>query len=201
MGRPKKDAHEVPTPDRILIAAEEAFADHGYEACRLADIAAVAGIRRPSLLYHFETKEILYAAVVRRAYDGLLRALSPSMSESASHEESVLGMVESFLEFLEKRPTFSPIVVREFIAPDGPGARIIRDELVPILDLVEARVASSGRGQIPEEVPVRGAIMQLVSDCLLRSAAGVLTIPLWGEEIATLPLARRLFLLEPARSA
>ena len=76
MARPRTQANAVATPERILLAAEQAFADHGYGPAKLADIARVAGIRRPSLLYHFATKEVLYAAVVSRTFERLGRALA-----------------------------------------------------------------------------------------------------------------------------
>ena len=55
MARPKKGVHQVPTEERILQAAETEFGRKGFERTRLEDIAETAGIRRPSLLYHFKS--------------------------------------------------------------------------------------------------------------------------------------------------
>ena len=51
---------------RILEAARGEFALHGYSA-RLQDIAERAGLTHPTLLYHFKSKERLYAAVIEQA--------------------------------------------------------------------------------------------------------------------------------------
>src|SRR6185437_3813080 len=51
---------------RILEAARGEFAQHGYSA-RLQDIAERAGVKHPTLLYHFKSKENLYAAVIEQA--------------------------------------------------------------------------------------------------------------------------------------
>jgi len=51
---------------RILEAARGEFALHGYSA-RLQDIAQRAGLTHPTLLYHFGSKERLYAAVIEEA--------------------------------------------------------------------------------------------------------------------------------------
>ena len=76
MGRPPASRFEIDTPTRILDAAEHAFAIAGLAGARLADIAGAAGIRRPSLLYHFSSKERLYGAVVERAFAVLTDTLT-----------------------------------------------------------------------------------------------------------------------------
>ena len=78
MGRPKTGTHSVPTVERILQAAEQAFGAQGFTLTRLEDIAEVASIRRPSLLYHFSTKQKLYEAVDSATIqDALSRSFSP----------------------------------------------------------------------------------------------------------------------------
>lgn len=52
---------------RIMDAAEKLFAQHGFLAASLRDIAAEAGIQQPGLYNHFPSKEALYAAVLERS--------------------------------------------------------------------------------------------------------------------------------------
>jgi AcrR family transcriptional regulator len=190
MARPPAATVVVPTPERVLAAAEAAFAAHGFEAARLEDIAAAAGIRRPSLLHHFPTKEALYEAVVRRAFAALGAALRPAL-DGADLAAALEALVGAYLEFLAARPTFAPLVLREVIDGRGPGRELLLLEVPPLLDAVLAALARPGgrAGAL-----ARGAILQVAVAPLVRAAAGPVAA-LWGDgPDPTLCLARRLLL-------
>lgn len=57
------------TAERILDAAEQLFADHGYDGVSTRAITELAGVRLNLLSYHFGTKEQLFRAVVDRRLD------------------------------------------------------------------------------------------------------------------------------------
>ena len=57
----RKDAR----PSEILAAALETFAEHGYAATKLEDVARRAGVTKGTLYIYFENKEALFKAVVR----------------------------------------------------------------------------------------------------------------------------------------
>jgi AcrR family transcriptional regulator len=194
LGRPRADASLAATPDRILEAAAEAFAASGYRAARLSEIAARAGIRRPSLLYHFRTKDELYAATVEQAFARLGRALHGSMASEGSFVDRLLATTVRYAEFLDAEPAVARIILREFIEGDGPGAALLIRKIVPVVDAVEAFVVREGGADLQEGLPVRAAIMACASDLLLRSAAGDLRAPLWGADDRVTDLTRRLFL-------
>lgn len=53
----------------VLDRAEKLFAEHGYTATSMADIAAAVGIRKASLYSHFSAKSDLYFEVIDRVHE------------------------------------------------------------------------------------------------------------------------------------
>ena len=56
----------------ILDAALTVFAERGYEAARLDDVAAKAGVAKGTLYLYFKDKEALFEALVRGAVSPIL---------------------------------------------------------------------------------------------------------------------------------
>jgi AcrR family transcriptional regulator len=194
MGRPAASGLEVATPDRLLEAAETIFSAVGYGAAKLADIAGRAGIRRPSLLYHFRSKELLYAATVERSFARLRRALATAMQAEGDFQARLLATVDRYIEFVEGETELSRLVLRELLDESGPGRAILMKQIVPLVDVVERFVREQGGGVVRDGVPVRSAIMMIASDVFLRSAVGTLREQLWGPGQSARELARRLLL-------
>jgi TetR/AcrR family transcriptional regulator len=103
------------TRELILSVATRRFADQGYAETSLNDIADEVGIRRPSLLHHFPSKDILYRAVIMHAFTDFF----------SLGEEAVLGPREGWpqvervflagFRFFEDHPEFVRLVRREAI--------------------------------------------------------------------------------------
>jgi AcrR family transcriptional regulator len=56
------------TRQTIVDAAEPLFAPHGYAGASMRQIAAAVGVDLSLVMYHFESKEALYRAVLERIY-------------------------------------------------------------------------------------------------------------------------------------
>lgn len=183
MARPKHDPDAVPTRQRILSAAALAFSSDGFAAANLRDIAAEVGIRRPSLLYHFDSKEQLYAAVVDQTLGDLAAALALPMEIEGSFEERLEDLTRRFVAFLDDHPDAAGIVVRELLTTDGPGLQVLVTRGGDLLTQVEAWVREKGGTRV-RDVNVRRALLQVVSEAMLRNASSAATAALWGESSA-----------------
>jgi len=67
--RPGRGADQPDTRARILAAARETFAEHGYSGAAVSKIAQRAGVLPGSLYWAFPSKEALFAAVLAEAAD------------------------------------------------------------------------------------------------------------------------------------
>ena len=141
--------------DRILEAARGEFAQHGY-AARLQDIAERAGLTHPTLLYHFGSKEKLYAAVIEQAMLDWAAVTSRAVSAAPVGFDRVAALVAAAMEFFGTHHDFVVIWRREAI--EG-GARLeiaMAEHMRPFLDravaFLEREVAA---GRLREHDPGR----------------------------------------------
>src|SRR5690242_8186412 len=64
--KPRWQRRKEARPEEIVVAALETFAEHGYAAARLDDVARRAGVTKGTIYLYFKNKEDLFQAVVRQ---------------------------------------------------------------------------------------------------------------------------------------
>jgi TetR/AcrR family transcriptional regulator len=104
---------------RILSVAQREFAERGFRGARLQDIAGRAGLSHPTLLYHFKSKEDLYAAVIAAAVADWAHDTEAAASAGLSGFAQVEAILDAGFGFLATHRDFVRIVRRE--ALDGGG--------------------------------------------------------------------------------
>ncbi len=130
----ESDTGQRSTRDQILDEALACFAQAGYEGTSLNDIAAGVGIRRPSLLHHFASKEALYQEVFEHLLSDWFDRLAGAIR---SHEEGwskVELVLRAGFRFFADNPSYVRMVRREAIDAGQHFAIDMASVLRPMFD-------------------------------------------------------------------
>lgn len=126
--------------DQLLRVGRSLFAEKGYEAVSVEEIAAEAGVSKPVVYQHFGGKEGLYAVVVDREMTDLLgriqRALTPDRPQMM-----LQSAVLAWLDYIATQTEGFRVLVRD--SPPG----VAEGSFASLLRDVAARVA----GQLADE--------------------------------------------------
>jgi len=118
MAQPRFQRRKENRPAEITAAALEAFAENGYAATRVDEVAKRAGVSKGLLYLYFKTKEELFKAVIRSFISPRIDALISKIEKTElSAEEFLRGPFLEFACFIPRSP--AKILLKLMVA-EGP---------------------------------------------------------------------------------
>ncbi len=109
---------KLPTKKRIILEALNLFAEKGYEAVSVAQIAAAVGIKAPSLYKHYKSKQDIFHAILAEMtdrYEKQTAAMQMNGTEAEQDMELFQNISEEKLIEMGKR-LFLYLLHDEYIA-------------------------------------------------------------------------------------
>ena len=130
------------TRQRVIDAASELFAAHGFHGTTARDIAERAGVNLAAAHYHFGSKESLYLEVLRAQFDAITAALErrgarlPAGAKPgrAALEALLRARIVAMLELLMGPPPglHGTLMMREMCDPSAALPHIVTQFIAPM---------------------------------------------------------------------
>jgi AcrR family transcriptional regulator len=98
---------------QILDAAVRAFAERGYEACRVGDVATEAGVAYGLVYHYFHSKEELLETIFRDTWTQMLVAIAGVESLGEPAPEQLRKVIAIVLRTWKHDPDLVRVLVRE----------------------------------------------------------------------------------------
>lgn len=140
--------------EQLLGIARQVFAEKGYAASSVEDIAERAGVTRPVVYEHFGGKEGVYAVLVDREVTRLSAVLERPLREASGNREAAEWAAAEFLRFIEEESDGFRLLLRD--GPPGSGRGTLASVLADVAERV-ARLLSATfeeRGLDPATAPM-----------------------------------------------
>ncbi len=147
-------SEELQGAARIRAAAEQLFAEKGFAATSMQEVAVLAGVSKSNVFHHFKTKEDLYMDVLACACNEAHDRILPHLTGHGTFAERLTRMMVEDIEFMFAHPERMRLVLAEITAtePDDPaqaGPAVLQRNA---RDLVEALRAAQNAGEIRADV-------------------------------------------------
>lgn len=137
-----------------LGVAAQVFADRGFDAARIDDVATATGIPKATLYYYFRGKEDILAHLLAQMLEAVRDSVKRTVSDPGSPADRLAGVIRAQLGVMASNPATCRVLVAEL----GRAGRI--PEVVEALD--EAFHA-----------PVRALLVEGAQDGSLRQLSDV----------------------------
>lgn len=161
-----------PIREQILSAATRLFAARGFDGASLQEIAAAVGIRKPSLLYHFNSKAELRQAVLEEMLGHWNQAMPALLAAASSGEGQFENVVGELVAFFTVDPDRARLLVREVLDRPQEVQRLLDTHIRPWVELVVGHIRrGQERGHLRPSTDPEAYVVHVINLVL----AGVVT--------------------------
>ena len=178
MATVEKTAETKPGDDpreRILRAAGQEFAAHGFEAATVRDICAAAGANVAAVNYYFGDKRRLYIESVKHAHEERVRQVpQPDWSPGTPAAVKLRDFVGNLLERMlgdGQQPWEVKLMMREVLQPTEACRELVEDYIRPHFGILLGILDELVGGTLPQS-ELRRIGLGIVGQCFLYRAAG-----------------------------
>ena len=132
--------------EQLLDVGRSLFAQKGFDATSVEEIALRAGVSKPVVYEHFGGKEGLYAVVVDREMRTLLDAITGALSSSGHPRELLEQAAFALLDYVETSTDGFRILVRDSPVAQSTGtfASLISDAASQVEHLMAGQFTERG---------------------------------------------------------
>lgn len=158
--------------EQTLTVAHRLFAERGYAAVTMEDVAAEVGVTKPLLYNYFGNKERLYVACMERSGEVLVATIGEAVGERASPGDALNAGLRAFFAFLDADRAAWAVLFDETLPQSGEVADRVAEYRGRILDLVAgslvAQLPEKHRASARVEVEALSAALLGASEALAR---------------------------------
>src|SRR5215208_60497 len=99
--------------ERILDAAERVFAQHGFFAARVSEIAKDAGVADGTIYLYFKNKDDLLISLFESRMERFNQLLAAAIPATASPTDKLLALVRTYLTLVREQPKVAEVLTIE----------------------------------------------------------------------------------------
>ncbi len=126
---------------RILQAAKDLFAQHGYAGTSVQEVASVAGVSKANIFHHFASKAGLYTAVLDNATQLFQDDLAALSAADSSLEQCLAGYIQAQLAQMFADPDMVQLFMRQLLAEIQDPQRVGAERsILVVLENLQARL-------------------------------------------------------------
>jgi TetR/AcrR family transcriptional regulator len=148
----------------ILRQATRLFAAHGFDGASLKDIAVAVGVRKPSLLYHFASKEKLRLAVLDEVLVRWGEVLPRLLMVAAGGDERFNDLMKECVGFFTEDPDRARLVLRELLDRPADMSARLETHVQPWVGAIADYVRRGQEdGEVHADVDPEAYVLQMIN--------------------------------------
>ena len=111
---------------QLFAAARETFGTKGFTATSMNDIAVAAGVTKPLLYQHFESKHQLFLEILTDTAASLIKAIGDAVGASESGREKIENGMAAAVHFFGESPSSYQVFYGEGVRTEPDFAEVHR---------------------------------------------------------------------------
>lgn len=143
---------------QLLDVAVDVFADSGFHATSVADVAEAAGVTKPVLYQHFPSKRELYRSLLEDVGVRLRTTIEAATSADLGPREQVEAGLAAFFDFVGAEPSAFLLLFGSGTRRDGEFADVAAATEAAIARVVAGRLGEAGLDDAERDLVAHGIV-------------------------------------------